>query len=151
MAKCYVVALDGSDAGWKALDIACDLAIGAKAALEIVHIIPYETMPTGLSHFAEIEGISKDEMEARFHISRTLADKITGEGRRRAEQHGVKEISETVREGSPASEIVSLAESKSADMIFIGSRGLSDVGGLLLGSVSHKVAHTAHCTCVIVR
>lgn len=151
MAKRYLVAVDGSDNGWKALDIACELAGGTEAALEIVHIVPYEMTPTGLAHYAEIEGVPAGDVVARFHASRASADKVTGEGRRRAEAHGVKKIHETVREGSPASEIVSLANSKSADMVFIGSRGLSDVGGLLLGSVSHKVAHASHCTCVIVK
>ena len=36
-------------------------------------------------------------------------------------------------------------------MIFLGSRGLGDVGGLLMGSVSHKVMHLAPCTCVAVK
>jgi nucleotide-binding universal stress UspA family protein len=32
--------------------------------------------------------------------------------------------------------------------IFLGSRALGDAQGLLMGSVSHKVAHLAECTCV---
>ncbi len=37
------------------------------------------------------------------------------------------------------------------DMIFLGSRGLGDAQSLLMGSVSHKVAHLAECTCVSVK
>lgn len=33
-------------------------------------------------------------------------------------------------------------------MIMIGSRGLGRIKGMLLGSVSSKVCHVAHCTCV---
>jgi nucleotide-binding universal stress UspA family protein len=36
-------------------------------------------------------------------------------------------------------------------MVFLGSHGLSDIRGLLIGSVSHKVLHQAPCTCVVVR
>jgi nucleotide-binding universal stress UspA family protein len=36
-------------------------------------------------------------------------------------------------------------------MIFVGSRGLGNVKSLLMGSVSHKVAHLAECTCVSVK
>jgi nucleotide-binding universal stress UspA family protein len=36
-------------------------------------------------------------------------------------------------------------------MIMIGSRGLGQVKGMLLGSVSSKVCHVADCTCVTVK
>jgi nucleotide-binding universal stress UspA family protein len=32
----------------------------------------------------------------------------------------------------------------------VGSRGLSDLKGAFFGSVSHKVCHQAHCTCITV-
>jgi nucleotide-binding universal stress UspA family protein len=38
-----------------------------------------------------------------------------------------------------------------ADLIIMGSRGLSDFEALLLGSVAHKVVHYAHCPVLIVR
>jgi len=38
-----------------------------------------------------------------------------------------------------------------ADMIVMGSRGVSDLKGLVMGSVSHKVMQLAPCTCVSVR
>jgi len=38
-----------------------------------------------------------------------------------------------------------------SDMIVMGSRGLSDLAGLLVGSVSHKVTNMAPCTCITVR
>jgi nucleotide-binding universal stress UspA family protein len=43
------------------------------------------------------------------------------------------------------------ARDRHVDMIFLGSRGLGDAKGLLMGSVSHKVAHLAECTCVSVK
>jgi nucleotide-binding universal stress UspA family protein len=33
----------------------------------------------------------------------------------------------------------------------MGSRGLSDLKGLMLGSISHKVANSAPCTVITVR
>jgi nucleotide-binding universal stress UspA family protein len=36
-------------------------------------------------------------------------------------------------------------------MIILGSRGRGDAKALLLGSVSHKVANQATCTCVTVK
>ena len=33
----------------------------------------------------------------------------------------------------------------------MGSRGLGDIGGLLLSSVSHKVSSLSGCTCIMVK
>jgi nucleotide-binding universal stress UspA family protein len=38
-----------------------------------------------------------------------------------------------------------------ADVIVMGSRGLSDVRGMLVGSVTHKVLHLVHRPVLVVR
>jgi len=40
---------------------------------------------------------------------------------------------------------------RSPGMIVLGSRGLSTLGGLLLGSVAHKILHLATCPVLVVR
>ena len=54
-------------------------------------------------------------------------------------------------EGDPAEVVLDLATKHKADMIVMGSRGLSDFKGLLLGSISHKVSAQAECTCITVK
>ncbi len=39
----------------------------------------------------------------------------------------------------------------SYDLIVIGTRGLSDLGGIVFGSVSHKVLQLATCPCLVVK
>jgi len=56
-----------------------------------------------------------------------------------------------VQVGEPAEEIVDLARLDGYDLIVVGSRGLSPVKELLLGSVSHRVVHTAPCPVMVVR
>ena len=55
------------------------------------------------------------------------------------------------RQGDPAGEIINAAEEHNADLIIMGSRGLGQVGGLILGSVSERVLHGAYGPVLIVR
>lgn len=56
-----------------------------------------------------------------------------------------------VQVGEPAEEIVDLARTEHVDFIIMGSRGLSPIKELLLGSVSDKVLRTAPCPVMVVR
>ena len=69
----------------------------------------------------------------------------------RAESTGVKDITTQILDGAPADMIIAAAENENADLIVMGSRGLGNFAGLLLGSVSHKVSHLSKCTCVTVK
>jgi len=73
----------------------------------------------------------------------------------RAEQNArkgdVTDIKRVIGTGDPAQQIIECARREKADAIFLGSRGLGDLKGLLLGSVSHKVGQLAECTCVTVK
>jgi nucleotide-binding universal stress UspA family protein len=55
-----------------------------------------------------------------------------------------------VRTGYPGREIVETARTMSADLVVLGSRGRGGVKGLLLGSVSRRVAATAPCSVLVV-
>lgn len=56
-----------------------------------------------------------------------------------------------VRMGDPANVIISYAEDNNADLIVMGSRGLTDLEGLLLGSVTHHVLQRTCCPVLIIR
>ena len=55
------------------------------------------------------------------------------------------------RIGDPGQEIVSLAESLSADMIIMSSHGRTGISRLLLGSVAERVLRLSSCPVLIVR
>ncbi len=57
----------------------------------------------------------------------------------------------SVREGRTADIILQTAASSRADLIVLGSRGLSEIQSLLLGGVSHSVAHEARCPVLLVK
>ena len=59
------------------------------------------------------------------------------------------EVERRVVQGTPAAILVE--ESRGADLLVVGSRGLGGFRQLLLGSVSQQCAHHAECPVVIVR
>lgn len=54
-------------------------------------------------------------------------------------------------DGSPAEAILEQAREVDAGLVVVGSRGLSNLGGLLLGSVAHKVIQLSSCPVLVVR
>ena len=56
-----------------------------------------------------------------------------------------------VRIGKPADELLELAREVGADLIIVGSKGLTGVERLVLGSVSEKVVREAGCTVEVAR
>lgn len=61
------------------------------------------------------------------------------------------QVKKQYRRGEPSHEILAAAADAKADMIVMGSRGLGQIGGLILGSVSERVLHGARIPVVIVR
>ena len=151
MGKKFMAAVDGSDHSWRALDVAIKLAKLSDTELVILHVIPYEPLPDALRKFAQIEGVPLEEESARFHSSRSVGDKLASEAEEIARKRGIDRVTTLVAEGNSGKEIISTAKSNDIEMLFLGSRGLSDLGGMLMGSVSHKVMHLAPCTCVVVK
>ena len=52
--------------------------------------------------------------------------------------------------GSPSRVLANLAKNKEYDLIIMGSHGHSDIAGLFLGSVTHKVLNTIYCPVLVV-
>jgi len=52
--------------------------------------------------------------------------------------------------GSIAESIVEQAKQSGSDMIYMGTRGMTALSGMVLGSVATKVLHLAHVPVVLV-
>jgi nucleotide-binding universal stress UspA family protein len=141
---------DGSAASNKALEYAADMAVASKAKLLVLHVQRrhgQRTIPPGLRELERLEHIRLTEAD----ILRSAAERVATNAEGAARNKGVADTEKLVVQGDPAREIVALAKDRSVDTIVMGSRGLGDIQGLLLGSVSHKVIQSAPCTCIIVR
>ena len=67
-----------------------------------------------------------------------------------AELAGGRGRGKRVYDSDPAAAIVRVAEEEGADVIVVGSRGMSERTEFLLASVPNRVSHTARCTVVLV-
>lgn len=143
-----LVAVDGSSHADRALAFAMDLAVKYDADLMVLNVVSYaSTVPLALGAYAELEGIYAESRS----VLQTAGDKIVENAAEKARRSGVRKVTTTVELGSPAQTICDSADATGADVIVMGRRGLSDFSGFFLGSVSHKVAHSADCTVVTVK
>jgi nucleotide-binding universal stress UspA family protein len=142
-----LVPVDGSDHAMKAVDTATNLA--SKYGSRLVVLSVYK-------HHSQLESThslvrTREEIEPPDATLKTLAQEVVDAAAARAKKNGAKQIETLVKRGQPARTIVQVAKQRGADAVIMGSRGLGDVGGFLLGSVSHKVSSLAECTCITVK
>ena len=150
MFKNILVPVDGSTSAHKAVDLACDLRSHYAAELTFLHVLEdagSPRIPRELRQYAELEHVWITEMDVR----RSASEEILQNAGARAREDGQERISTQTEVGDPASMILAYAKDHDIDLIVLGSRGLGNLKGLLMGSVSHKVAQMAECTCVAVK
>lgn len=141
-----LVPVDGSEHAQKALAVACQLARQDGSALHLVHI------PEELSHETTLVwGIGAIAIEASREEREEAGKQVASRAAEAAREQGATRVETVIAQGDPARAILSESRKRGVDAIVMGSRGLSDLKGFVVGSVSHKVAHTAECTVITVR
>jgi nucleotide-binding universal stress UspA family protein len=134
-----VVAVDGSEAARRALRWALEEARLRRASLDVVHAwqAPY-IVPSPFMGVPPDPGVIEKE-------ARSLLERIVDAEDTRRQPAPVARI--LVQDGAARAVLDS---ARGADLVVLGSRGLGGFSGLLLGSVSHHVAHHAPCPVVVV-
>lgn len=137
MFKKILVAIDGSTYSQLALPAAIEVASKFDGEILVLHVSEH------------------DKGRAAVFTLETPAEATTmvGAAVRTAREAGItaKGQLKDVSVGHVAKAIVEIAEANAIDLIVMGSRGLSDVQGLMLGSVTHKVMQTADAPVLVVR
>lgn len=173
MFKTILVPTDGSDHATKATTLAADIAEKYDARLVLLHVMARGPLPEAWRHMAEVEHVVEPGAPAMAGIptaniptpstpGRTAGDrnrevlefvgrKVLNAGVEIAKEKGVKDCVTALEDGNPVKRILDYADKEDANLIVMGSRGLSDFNGLLMGSVSHKISHLAKCTCITVK
>ena len=149
MIKNILVAVDGSENSFRALDFALDFAEKYNAALTILNVIEFPAMgavplePTTVSGdsmvlFAkDLRRLHEDILSKAIAHSKEINPRVT--------------VFSKLREGDPVVEIVSETKEAGFDILVVGHRGESRIREIFLGSISEKVSHLASCPVVIVR
>jgi nucleotide-binding universal stress UspA family protein len=138
-----LVATDDSDGAGRAVDAAARLAGRLHADLWIVNVMD------GLSDEV-LAKIARVEASTVGDILGALSDQVLVKAKERSQSLGALTIHLKARSGDFAEGILATAREIGADAIFVGKRGRGRMTGLLLGSVSQKLASLAPCMVVIV-
>jgi nucleotide-binding universal stress UspA family protein len=134
--KRILLAVDGSASSARAKEAAAALPNGSESEILVLHIREVEV--------TRGEHATEDSDHAVSLVNEVVADlqarglAVTGEAR-------------SATSGHVAPAIIAAANEFGADLIVMGTRGLSDFAALLVGSVAHKVINHADCAVLVTR
>lgn len=135
-----LLAVDGSDHSMRAAQQAGELARAVKPQIVRI-VVAFEPIP---DYFGQPN--LQQAIDARLQEANAILQKA---------QAALGEIEGDVHteliEGSPAEAIIDVARTRNSAVIIMGSRGLSGIAEMMLGSTSHKVVSHAPCPVLIVR
>ena len=143
--RSIVVGTDGSDSAERAVRDAAELARAFGAKLTVV--TAFSPQPD--------EDLVRAQDEAPPELRYLLTDAAqaedkAGSGKTLAKALGLKDVRTRVARGDPAEALIHVADDVGADLIVVGSKGMTSASRFLLGSVPNKVSHHAPCDLVII-
>jgi len=137
-----LVGIDGSVHSLHALRYARRVAESMSLPLKVVSVWHYRASGFGLPPIGMVSVPLDAEPEAE--AERVLADATSS----MLSEMTTVPLETMVLEGEAAAVLIN--ESRSSEMLVVGSRGLGSVSGMLLGSVSAPCAQHAHCPVLVV-
>lgn len=144
-----LVGVDGSDSALKAVALASDMCAVHGAELVLVHVVQLSAIADQVLKMSATEHLKEDPKTIMEKLSQEVLDKA----RASATGAGVpaEKITGLSKDGDQARQLIRAAKDHKADLIVLGTRGRGRMEGLLLGSVSQKIAALAPCPCLITR
>lgn len=140
-----VVGYDFSHSGHAALHRAVSLA--ARAPHHVLHVVCVVSASAPIPSIPVYDGV--DYMYAA-RVQEALATEVQQE-LERADVTGRINFFVHARIGKPAEQILDIAGEVGADLIIVGSHGLTGLERLVLGSVSEKIVREAGCSVEVAR
>ncbi|GEL08902.1 universal stress protein [Salisediminibacterium halotolerans] len=129
MFKKILLSVDGSDHSLRAAEKAIELAsLSGAGSIDLLHVVAGNTSKSDVLHHGDSDSASRKRMEKLAPIEGLIEN--AGLSVNTEVLHGQNGIAEAV---------VQHANDNEYDILILGSRGLSTVQTMVLGSVSHKV------------
>ncbi|HMK61898.1 MAG TPA: universal stress protein [Dissulfurispiraceae bacterium] len=122
-----LVAIDGSDAGFHALEEAFKLAIDEKCWITVTSVAPPYQGDLSTTAVGNIQKALKEPAERALAMAEQMAKK---------ERMLIKTVCE---DGEPFERIIDLADAENCDIIVMGRTGKSNLERALVGSVTARV------------
>ena len=141
--KKILVATDGSEIADRALEAACLLA--QSFAAEIVLVNVEQGFPA-----TDVEPLNTAQVATIDEVLYAASTKLLARAVAKAKTLGVTDIRTQSGLGDPAGCVLDLAKREKPDLIVVGRRGRGQLAGLLMGSVSQKLASLAPCEVLVV-
>jgi nucleotide-binding universal stress UspA family protein len=143
-----VLAMDFSRDAKAAAKFLLRLRLSRKCRIILLHVEQAgETLLDRLSRLdTELPPAIEKAKRGRKRHTRLMLDRISGQ----LQQRGLL-ADKMLAEGIPAAQILRIADRHRADLIVMGSKGLTGLERYLLGSVSRKVARHALCSVLVVK
>jgi len=145
-----LLAMDGSESSFRALKYAIHLAKVEDAEIMLLHVL--ENVKQGgviglRARYGDVKIV-----KAFLKYSEEIAKRWIEKAKEEARSNDVKLRTEIILEqSSKAEEIVKYAEKNEADVIILGTRGLTRFKKLIVGSVANAILSNAKCPVLIVR
>ena len=149
-----LVALDHSDINKSVFDYAVSFAKTTGAKLMLLHILSedepdYPVLPIS-AYYPSVNEVKDDVGRGKLAEYQKWGLDLLENLQEQATELGVN-TEYTQLTGDPGMSICELANTWSADLILVGSRGLKGFKEMFLGSVSNYVTHHAPCSVLILR
>ncbi|GIP17583.1 universal stress protein YxiE [Paenibacillus montaniterrae] len=137
-----LVAIDGSKMSDKVLHAAGQLAQEHQAKLTLITVGKELVIPPTMV-ITDYEKILAEMSNAGKALLKESQQKLKG--------YEIETEALFVQGSSISRMIVKVAQEQSYDLIVIGSRGLGNIKGMMLGGVSQKVAQLSNCPVLIIK
>ncbi|WP_290650410.1 universal stress protein [Aquisalimonas sp.] len=149
--RVFVVPVDGSEQSLAAAEHAAMLAKARQGGIHLLHVFPNSPreIPGVGGSMAELAGVGPFAEHSFTELAREMAEKAFGEARYRIGDAGI-EVKDVRRGGDPATIINAYSREVGQVEIVMGRRGKGRLDNFLMGSVSRRVVHGAHCPVTVV-